>query len=233
MKSIQITAFLEGVYTNEAYYHEIEHRIFELEPWKTIESNQECEIEAFAYSSGIFFRIRSFSCDIPEILGSFYGLLESNIPGLSATEKKRFLQELRERSDNLSRDFDERAGEEFLRQFESLPEFPDGKALRDIFSRISILFSDETGTRYEEKRITNSSSIPKIRGKLPILSGSAFHIYRLHPVRNAEELVAAMISSNIIRNRLRKAYRDTGETYDIYMSMHYERNFLYADYFWS
>ena len=233
MKSTQITVFLEGIHTNEVFYHEIEHRIFELEPWKTIENDQESELEAFAYSTGILFRIRSFSCDYPSILESFYTILENSIPELSTTEKKRFLQELKERNYNMSKNFDERAGEEFLKKFEIIPRFPNGKNFCEVFSRISVLFCNESGTHYKERRIANIPPIPTLVNDMPMLSGTAFHIYRLHSVSNAEELAAAIISSNIVRNRLRKAFRDTGKSYDVHMSMHYERNFLYSDYFWS
>jgi hypothetical protein len=243
MKSTQITVFLESIFINEEFHHEIEHRIFELDPWKTIEQDYECEIEAFAYSTGIFFRIRSFSLNVSEILESFYLLLDSPIPEFSHREKKRFLQELKERKKVIHENFDERAWEEFLNQFEIIPSIDDINKMWKIFSRISSIVSDKNrgideeitfcGDFYNERRIlpivplTETISLPeKIIGK-------SFHRYQLHQVNTPEELVVAVIACQVIRNQLREAFRDTGESYDIYMSFHYERNFIYADYFWN
>lgn len=109
MKSIEITAFLEGTLTHEAFYHELEHRIFENEPWKTLESDAECELEAFAYSTGIFFRVRTFSYDEQFLKSAFWNLAKDSFPKMSPTESRRFLKELLERKKNSEENFHERA----------------------------------------------------------------------------------------------------------------------------
>lgn len=122
MKSIEITAFLEGSFLNEAIYHEFEHRIFESEPWKSLELDPECQVEAFAYSTGILIRVRTFSLQESFLRSVLLDLLHASILKFSSVEKKRFTREISERSTNAAENFHERAGERFLMQFEAVPK---------------------------------------------------------------------------------------------------------------
>jgi hypothetical protein len=210
MKSTQITAFLESIFTNEAFHHEIEHRIFESEPWKSLENDPEIEVEAFAYSTGILFRIRSFHLPVHDIIDAFFGLAEELIPNLSITEEKRFIKEVVDREKNRMENFDEWAGEEFLKKFESAPIIPKIEGCRKLFSRMSFVVSDTMGIRYEEKRFFDSTGAPSIvEGVSTLENSDAYHLFQLHPIPGARELVASTIFSNIIRERLRRAFRDT------------------------
>jgi hypothetical protein len=208
MHSTQITLFLESVFTNEALHHEIEHRIFELEPWKSMENNPEIEIEAFAYSTGILFRIRSFHLQIQDVINAFGELRNTKIPSFSHEEKRRFLREIEEREVDRREDFDSWAGEEFLKEFEDVPKIPEVTSFCDVFSRMSMVISDSEGWRYEEQKFLNTREVPALPlAKVSSKINDSYHLYHLYPTQNARELVTATIAANATREMLRKIFR--------------------------
>ena len=232
MSSTILTVFLEGIFINEAFYHEIEHRIFELEPWKSLEDNPEIEIEAFAYSTGILFRFRSFSVDLSQIQEAFDTLKEKKIPDFSISEKKRFLRELQDRKMDQEADFDEWAGAEFLKSFEIPPILENIQTFGDFISRISIVTHNREGTLFYENRLREISQFPKVQKAVLPMKGELFHSYILFPVQNTLEAVSSIIFLNAVRSRLKKLFREPGESYDICMGLRFEGSYLFADYFW-